>query len=95
MEDVNIDIGTHIVCLYMGSKWIGMINSYSDEFDDYIVNFMQPPGYSKYYVFPSIEDSCPVPKANIISILSNPNLNCGTTRIQYVFDSKELGQYFK
>ena len=89
-ENFYFKIGTYVICSYNNSKYIGMIISKNDEFDDFEIDFLKPQGYSKYYYFPDIKDKCHISKEQILKILNYPNLNAGTTRIQYIFDENEI-----
>lgn len=81
-------IGDYVGCIYDRNLYYGLVEGYSDKFDDYYINFLVP--FGKYsYVFPEIKDSCAVPGHHIVGIMSIPILR-GGTRIQYVFKAEEV-----
>ena len=69
--------------------WIGLVNDYEVEFNDFLINFLHPQGFSNQYKFPMFPDRCYVPKENIINVLKTPSL-IGGSRISYSFNEKEL-----
>ena len=79
-----------MVCLYDGQKFIGIVESYNSEYEDYLIYFMTPKGLSSYYTFPDIKDSVNVISENIIGMLSCPELKTSSSRLQYTFNNKEL-----
>ena len=84
--------GDFVVSKYNQLKWIGLVESYDDEFDDFGISYLYPPGFCKYYYFPESKDFCHVIPDNILGVLTSPNLKTGTTRIQYEFNEAELKQ---
>ncbi|CAL4070148.1 unnamed protein product, partial [Meganyctiphanes norvegica] len=82
--------GDFFVCTYNHLKWIGLVDSYNDKFENFGISFLFPSGYCKYYYFPEMKDFCHVIKENILGILTSPNLKAGTSRIQYKFMDNEL-----
>ena len=36
---VNIKVGSYVVCLYNGQKFVGFVESYNNEFDDFFLCF--------------------------------------------------------
>ena len=75
--------------LYDKKVWIGLVNDYEEEFNDFLINFLHPQGFSNQYKFPMFPDRCYVPKENIINVLKTPSL-IGGSRISYSFNEKEL-----
>ena len=88
-ENLIVSVGNYVTCVYDNKLWVGLINDYEKEFDDFMINFLHPHGFSKQYKFPVIPDYCNVPKENILMVLKTPNL-IGGSRISYSFDEKEL-----
>ena len=43
-QEVNIVKNNFVACVYESKWWIGMIEEVSEEYADYLVNFMHPPG---------------------------------------------------
>lgn len=86
----NPNCGQYVICQYNNKKWIGIVESYDIEFDDFKINFLHPSGISKFYSYPLISDTCNVEAKDIIKILDTPELNAGTNRIQYQFSKKNL-----
>lgn len=82
--------GQYVICQYDNKKWIGIVESYDIEFDDFKINFLHPSGISKFYSYPLSLDTCNVEAKDIIKILDTPTLNTGTNRIQYQFSTKDL-----
>lgn len=87
---VNPKVGEYVLCTYNNKKWVGLVLLYSEEFDDFKIDFLHPSGYNTYYHFPQMKDECIVSRDSILHILSTPSLNHGTSRIQYKFTEKEL-----
>ena len=75
--------GSYVVCFYEGKKFIGIVESYNSEYDDYIINFMTPNKLSSFYTFPEIKDSFSVLSEHIIGILTDPEVKAGTSGLQY------------
>ena len=86
----DVKVGSYVVCIYNGQKYVGIVESYNSEFEDFLINFMTPKGFSKYYTFPEVKDSCNIISEDIIGTLNCPNLKAGTSRVQYEFKDKEL-----
>lgn len=91
-DDIDIKVGSYIVCFYNKQKYLGFIESYNEEFDDFLINFLTPKGLSSFYTFPDKKDSCNIIKEDIIGVLSCPELKAGTSRIQYKFINKEISK---
>ena len=89
---IDIKIGCYVVCLYNGQKYIGLVESYNAEFDDFLINFLTPKGLSSYYAFPNKKDCCNIIPEQIIGMLTCPELKAGTSRVQYKFNNKELAK---
>ena len=90
INSIDIKVGSYVVCMYNGQKFVGFVESYSNEFDDYFINFLTPKGLSTYYAFPNAKDCCNIITEQIIGVLSCPELKAGTSRVQYKFKNKEL-----
>lgn len=86
----NPKCGDYVICHYNDQDWIGFIQSFDAEFDDFRIQFLHPSGKSKYYFYPAVEDACNIAADNIIKVLSIPSLNAGTKRIQYSFPKEEV-----
>lgn len=89
-ELLHPTLGSYIVCTYNEKKWIGFVESFEEEFNDYKINFLHPSDFRHYYYYPENKDSCYVPMQNIIKILKDPTLRARTSRIQYCFSKEEL-----
>ena len=92
---VDSKIGDFVVCTYNQLNWVGLVESYDEEFDDFGVSFLYPSGFNKFYYFPEKKDFCHVIAENILGILPTSNLKAGTTRIQYQFNEAELKSIMK
>lgn len=89
-HDDEINPGsTFIVCAYDTKWWIGIVKDKSDEFEDYLVSFMNPSGEAKQYFWPEREDTCWVEKTNIICTIHSPAITSSSTR-GYAFLSQDL-----
>lgn len=86
-------IGDYVICSYTHSKWMGMILSYDEQFEDYEVDFLHPSGINDYYYFPKPVDRCHITIDNIHAIMDNPLLKPGTSRFQYSFSKPILQKY--
>ena len=79
----NVKIGQYVAAIYDNNVWYGILEQYSEEFDDFTVNILHPSPLvgSNTYHYPSKKDSCAIPRHNIVSHMSNPTLK-GYSRIQ-------------
>ena len=91
-RNIEVNIGNYVVCVYDDEIWIGLVNEYEEEFDDFLISFLYPQGFSKQYKFPAFPDRCYVPKEKILGVLKTPNL-IGGSRIAYSLNEKELRSF--
>ena len=91
-RNLEVKIGNYVVCIYDDEIWIGSVNEYEEEFNDFLISFLYPQGFSKQYKFPAFPDRCYVPQENILGVLKTPNL-IGGSRIAYSFNEKELRSF--
>ena len=84
-------INDFVCCTYDKNVWVGMIEEYNEEFEDYIIKFLHPSGVSPSYYFPPRNDICPISVDNILGSV-NATLR-PPHRIQYVFSPEELNEY--
>lgn len=74
--------------------YLGRIISYNEEFDDFEIDFLRPPGTDSVYsyYFPNPRQVCNVSRENMRKKLSNPKLKTGykSARLRYEFSSEEL-----
>ena len=66
-----------------------MVETYEEEFNGYLINFLYPQGITKQYRFQNVPDKCFVPKENILDVLKTTKLT-GGSRIIYSFNQEEL-----
>lgn len=87
----DIRPGQYVGCIYEMQVWLGVVEEYSGEFDDFTVNFLHPSvsSGSSSYSFPPKKDSCAVPGHHIVALFSPPSLR-GSIRVQYIFQQNEL-----
>ena len=90
LNEIQIKEGDYIVCLYGEQKWIGFCTEHNVEYDNYKVDFFNPPGLNTYFYFPQNRDSCYISKDKILGVLTDPKLKAGTSRIQYSFIKDEI-----
>lgn len=89
-QDKELVVGMFVACIYMEELWFAMIEEISEEFGDALMIFLHPKGKSGSHAFTqSKADKCWVPRDNILSILTNPNLQ-GARRIRYCFKLNEM-----
>ena len=93
--ELDITIGSYVVCMYDDLKYLGLVLSNNEEFDDFEIDFLYPSGLNQNYFFPQRKDKCFVSKDKIMGVLNTPSLRPGTSRIQYVFRKDDLMQYFQ
>jgi len=92
----DVKLGHYIACLYDEKVWYGIVEEYSEEFDDYTVSFLCPDGSSgaTSFTFPSLKDALAVPGHNVLAIMSPPSLK-GSSRLQYTFLKTEMKECMK
>ena len=91
----DVTVGSYVVCIYNGQKYVGIVESYNSEFEDFLINFMTPKGFSKYYTFPEVKDSCNMISEVIVGILTCLGLKAGTFMMQHKFKDKGLKKLMK
>lgn len=89
----EVKVGCFVGCVYGQQLWFGLVKDYDAEYEDYIINFLQPSGVAQSYTFPTKEDTCPVEAENIIGTVQ-AGLR-GGTRIQYVFPRDDVESFAK
>ena len=72
-DNIEIKVGSYVVCIYNGQKYVGFVESYNEEFDDFLINFLTPKGPS-FYAFPDKKDSWNILKEDMIGMLACPGL---------------------
>ena len=73
-----------------GKKWIAQVVCFDKEFQDYLIQFLHPPGLRQAYWFPDDElEQCFKSHEQILGVLPEPRLT-GGSRIRYVFSSQHL-----
>ena len=95
-DDVRRDVsailrvGDMVCCEYEAKPWIGLVDKVSDEFRDYLINFMHPNGPARQFHWPSKQDKCWVLRENIICVglISAPALTSSSSR-QYSFSKTD------
>ena len=90
----NVKIGQYVAVIYNINVWFGIVEDFSEEFDDFTLNFLHPSAASlglSFYHFPSKKDSCAVPRYHIVSEMSYPTLK-GGSRLLYSFPQKEVDE---
>lgn len=87
----KVNVGCFVGCVYGQQLWFGLVKDYDAQYEDYIINFLQPSGVAQSYTFPTKEDSCPVEAENILGTVQ-AGLR-GGTRIQYVFPRDDVESF--
>lgn len=92
-NQINIQIGQYVSCLYDGKWWLGNILEINAEYEDVKVQFMHPPGPAASFHWPVREDVCWVPNAHILCRIQVPT----TTRRgrQYKLEEKSREEIVK
>jgi hypothetical protein len=83
MEETLLEIspgGTFVACVYDDKWWIGIVREKSEDYDDYLITFLNPSGEAKQYYWPEKEDYCWIEKSDIVCTLSTPNITSSSTR---------------
>ena len=44
-RNIEVNIGNYVVCVYDDKIWIGLVNEYEEEFDDFLISFLYPQGF--------------------------------------------------
>ena len=78
-----------MACKYDLFWWIGVIEEIDDEQNDAKIRFMHPHGPSMNFTWPSTDDICWIPIANILTPITAP-----TTRSGHIYNI-ELSNYNK
>ena len=89
VNEVEVNLGNYVACIYNEVLWIGLVETYEEEFNDYLINFLYPQGIAKQYRFQNVPDKCYVPRENILDVLKTAKLT-GGSRIIYSFNQEEL-----
>jgi hypothetical protein len=89
--DLDIKIGDYVVASYDNILWIGKVEDYDENYDDYLLNFLYPSGINIIYKYPERSDKCRILKEHIVKILTPPRLISGS-RLKYSFDHQELNE---
>ena len=77
----DLTLHTFVACRYDSFWWIGVINKIDKEQNDVKIQFMHPHGPSKRFTWPSSDDVCWIPTANILT-----QINVPTTRTGRIYD---------
>ena len=80
VDDIAFSIGNFISCIYANNFWFGVIENQSEEFGDYYIKVMHPPGQSSEFKWPKNKDKCWVPKENMLCIIQCPSITSSSTR---------------
>jgi len=93
IEIKNVKVGQYISCKYETKVWIGIVEECCEEFNDVIVNFLEPSVSSgaKSFHFPRTKDVCAVPGESIVSVMALPTLR-GGTRLEYTFPQEQVSE---
>ena len=70
-------------------KNIGLVEPYNSENRD-LINLKKNQGFSLYYTFPVVKDSCYMISKVIVGMQNCPDLKAGTSRVPHQFKDKEL-----
>lgn len=89
VKEVEVSVGKNVACIYNKQLWIGLVDSYEEEFNDYLINFLYPQGIAMQYRFQNVPDKCYVSQENILGVLKTAKLT-GGSRIVYSFSQEEL-----
>ena len=89
VNEIEVNLGIYVACIYNEVLWIGLVETYEEEFNDYLINFLYPQGIAKQYRFQNVPDKCYVPWENILDVLKTSKLT-GGSRIIYSFNQEEL-----
>ena len=74
--------------MFVWKKWIAHMVCFDKEFQDYLIQFLHPPGLRQAYWFPDDElKQCFKSHERILGALPQPRLT-GGSRISYVFSSQ-------
>lgn len=89
----GVKVGQYISCIYNMEVWLGIIEECCEDYNDFIVNFLEPSVSSgaKSFHFPTKRDACAVPGESMLAIMTLPTLK-GGTRLQYTFPQKEVSE---
>ncbi len=76
-EEYKYFVSDHVLCLYDGGCWSGIITETSHELGDYLVRFMHPKvdfNPASRYSYPEKDDECWIPEDSML---------CPTGPLQY------------
>ena len=81
----KFEVGQYVASVYDRKWYIGILLEYVEEYDEFLVKFMQPNGPSSTYQWPRKDDECWVPKSHLLCPISVPTTSSGR---QYQIDSE-------
>ena len=99
MWDIQLDNGllwlenfkVNVECVYGQQLWSGLVKDYDAQYDDYIINFLQPQGVAQSYTYPTKENRYLVEAGNILGTVEVGLKE--RTRIQYVFPRDDVESF--
>ena len=81
-----VNVGDYIAVKYDNSWWIGIILEAAPK-DELLVKFMHPSGLWQTFYWPKHNDILHVPKADVLSQISTPNIS-RSTRVYQITDEE-------
>ena len=82
-------VGSYVVVSDRSKKWVAYVDHQDEEFGDYSIRYLQPPGVRASYLFPENLNQSFKGKDCIIGVLPQPSLT-GGSRIRYSFPREIL-----
>ena len=76
-QNIMVNVGDYIAVKFDNSWWIGIILEAAPK-DELLVKFMHPSGLWQTFYWPKHDDILHVPKADVLSQISTPNISRST-----------------
>jgi len=81
--DITIKPQDYVCVIYEEKSWIGWVEECSDEYGDYIINFMQHHSPVKFLYWLDPTDKCWIDESDILCVIDVPMIVASGQRIQY------------
>jgi len=72
-----IKVFDFVCCIYDNYWWVGTVLQVDELNDDIEIKFMHPHGTSPSFKWPTVEDTCWVPKVHVLCIITTPTTATG------------------
>ena len=91
---IQVEILDYVTCLYDNKWWVGIKIGIDREEEDMQIKFMHPPGPSRSFQWPNIDDICWVPNEHILYKIDIPTTSSGRSYNIKQEDRKQTEKLF-